>query len=162
MNALKLGDITYKLITIRNQNVILDSDIAELYGVETDELNQAIKNNPEKFPEDYAFELDEEEKKEVIKILDNHKIKFSPELPNVFTKKGVYMLATIISGEKAIETTIGMIEIMDKLVELKPTIARIIESAKSTKEVDIAEKTTTISLNWLATIYKQRVTKPEK
>jgi hypothetical protein len=57
------------------------------------------------------------------------------------------MLATIISGDKAIETIIDMIEIVDKLVELKPTIARIIESAKSTKEIDIAEKTTVISLN---------------
>lgn len=84
------------VISIRNQNVILDSKVAELYGVETREINQAIKNNPDKFPKGYIVELTKEEKEEVIKIFDNPKIKYSPKLPKAFTEKGLYMLATIL------------------------------------------------------------------
>ena len=65
-----------KVLTLRNQSVILDSDVAELYGVETMRINEAVKNNPDKFPEGYIFELSKEEKKEVIENFDNPKVKF--------------------------------------------------------------------------------------
>jgi len=58
------------VITIRNERVLLDSDIAMLYGVETKEINQAVKNNPDKFPDGYVFELEEREKTELVKIFD--------------------------------------------------------------------------------------------
>jgi hypothetical protein len=82
------------------QNVILDSDVAELYGVETMRINEAIKNNPDKFPEGYVFELSKAEKQKVIEIFDNPnpKIKFSPVLPKAFTEKGLYVLATILKS----------------------------------------------------------------
>ena len=102
----KYNDVANKIIAIRDKEVILDSDVAELYGVETREVNQAVKNNPKKFPQGFVFELSKEEKKEVIKIFDNPKIKFSPELPKAFTEKGLYMLATTLTGDKAIHTTI--------------------------------------------------------
>jgi hypothetical protein len=75
-----------KIITIQNKNVLLDSDVAWLYGVDTMHINQAVKRNPDKFPEGYIIGLTESEKKEVITICDNPKIKFSPALPNVFTE----------------------------------------------------------------------------
>jgi hypothetical protein len=58
---MKFKQVEEKIITIRGQNVILDSDVAELYGVETKRINEAVKNNPEKFPEGYIFELDKYE-----------------------------------------------------------------------------------------------------
>jgi len=76
----------------------LDSDVAELYGVETMRINEAVKNNPEKFLEGYVLELSNEEKREVIEIFDNPKVKFSPTLPKAFTEKGLYMLATILKS----------------------------------------------------------------
>ena len=64
-NIVKLNQVEEKILRIQNQNVILNNDVAELYGVETREINQAIKNNPDKFPEGYIFELTKEEKEEV-------------------------------------------------------------------------------------------------
>ena len=90
-------NVEEKIITLRNQQVILDCDVAELYGVATKEINQAVRNNPEKFPEGYIFELDNQEKGEVVKIFDHlQNLRFSPQLPKAFTEKGLYMLATIL------------------------------------------------------------------
>ena len=86
------------IITIRDERVILDSDVAMLYGVETREINQAVKNNPDKFPEGYILSLSNDEKNEVIKIFDNlKKLKFSPTNIKAFTEKGLYMLATPVN-----------------------------------------------------------------
>lgn len=73
-DVVSFSQVEDSVISIRNQNVILDSKVAELYGVETREINQAIKNNPDKFPKGYIVELTKEEKEEVIKIFDNPKI----------------------------------------------------------------------------------------
>lgn len=70
-DIIKLKDVESAIIELRGQRVILDSDVARLYGVETREVNQAIRNNPDKFPEGYVMELTKQEKTEVIKIFDN-------------------------------------------------------------------------------------------
>jgi hypothetical protein len=102
------SQVEEKILTIRGQEVILDSDVAELYGVETMRINEAVKNNPDKFPEGYIFELSKEEKKEVIENFDNPKIKFSPRLPKAFTERGLYMLATILKSPKAAQTILPL------------------------------------------------------
>ena len=112
-----LNDVQDKIITIQNKNVILDSDVAWLYGVETMRVNEAVKNNPNKFPDGYVLELSKEEKAEVIENFDNPKIKFSPALPKAFTEKGLYMLATILKSEKATDTTIAIVEAFAKMRE---------------------------------------------
>ncbi|MDR1860301.1 MAG: ORF6N domain-containing protein [Bacteroidales bacterium] len=105
---LKLSKVEDRIIRLRNQNVIIDSDVAALYGVETREVNQAVKNNPDKFPvgKGYIFELSKTEKEEVVKIFDNPKYKFFPTPPKAFTEKGLYMLATILKSEVATATTL--------------------------------------------------------
>lgn len=101
-------DVEDKMITLRNQQVILSNHVAELYGVETREVNQAVNNNPNKFPEGYIIELNKKEKEEVVKIFDNlGNLLYSPSNPNAFTERGLYMLATILKGPKAEETTIA-------------------------------------------------------
>jgi hypothetical protein len=87
-NIINYKAVEAKVLTIRGQKVILDSDVAVLYGVETMRINEAVKNNPDKFPEGYIFELNKDEKKEVIENFDNPKIKFSPSLPKAFTEEG--------------------------------------------------------------------------
>jgi hypothetical protein len=67
-----------KIITLRGQQVILDKDVAELYGVATMRINEAVKNNPEKFPNNYIFRLNHQEKIWVIENFDNMRLKFSP------------------------------------------------------------------------------------
>ena len=99
----------YRIITLHNQQVILSNHVAELYGVETREINQAVKNNPEKFPEGYIIELDKQEKMEVVKIFDNlGNLLYSPAPPKAFTEKGLYMLATILKSPRAVQTTIEL------------------------------------------------------
>ena len=136
----KFSEVQDKIITIRDKNVILDSDVAELYGVETREVNQAVKNNPKKFPQGFIFELDKEEKKEVVKIFDNPKIKFSPELPKAFTEKGLYMLATVLTGDKAIDTTIAIIEAFAQLRELQKTVAEMSAAPDEFQQKSLMQK----------------------
>jgi hypothetical protein len=95
------------IITLRKQQVILDCDVADLYGVETKEINQAVRNNPEKFPEGYIWAIDDQEKNELVKNFDRfEKQKHSSVLPRAFTEKGLYMLATILKSPRAVQTTI--------------------------------------------------------
>ncbi len=97
-----------KIIVIRDTQVILDRDVAELYGVETREINQALRNNPKKFPPGYVIELNNNEKEELIKNFDRFKkLKHSTVAPHAFTEQGLYMLATILKGDLAISTTIA-------------------------------------------------------
>jgi len=84
-----------KIITLRDQQVILDADVAELYGVETRDINKAVRNNPEKIPPGYIFEINESEKNELVENFHRfERQKHSTVFPKAFTEKGLYMLAT--------------------------------------------------------------------
>jgi len=113
MNTLQA--IESSILEIRNTPVILDCDVATFYGVETMRINEAVKNNPDKFPAGYILELSKQEKKEVIENFDNPKVKFSPSNPKAFTEKGLYMLATILKSKQATETTLAIIEAFAKI-----------------------------------------------
>jgi len=125
MNIVKFNDVNNKIITIREQKVILDSDVACLYGVETKEINQAVKNNPRKFPKGYIIELKKSELHDLRSKILTTNLEMTRVLPKAFTKKGCYMLATILKGEKAIDTTIAIIEAFEKLSELQETVAEL-------------------------------------
>lgn len=93
------------------QQVLIDADVAEIYGVETREINQAVSNNTGKFPDDYVFKLSKEEKSELIKNFDRFgNLKHSSAAPKAFSEKGLYMLATILKSRQATETTLMIIE----------------------------------------------------
>ena len=106
--------------------MILDADVAELYGVETRDINKAVKNNPEKFPFGYIFELNESEKNKLVENFHRfERQKHSTVFPKAFTEKGLYMLATILKSPKAVETTIAIVEAYAKLKELSRVIVEI-------------------------------------
>ena len=116
VNPLDLSnEIKHHLITVRGQLSLLDRDVAALYGVETRIINQAVKNNPDKFPSGYVMELEEREI-EVLRsknlILENKAGKghHSKHGYKVFTERSLYMLATILKGERAVRTTLAIIE----------------------------------------------------
>jgi len=128
-------EVENRIITLRGQQVLLDSDVADLYGVQTKVVNQAVRNNLEKFPEGYIFELDETEKSEVVKNFDHlQKLKFSPQFPKAFTEKGLYMLATILKSPKAVQTTIAIVEAYAKLKELSRVMAEIPQQTADSAE----------------------------
>jgi len=100
---MNLENIKSKIITIQGQQVILDSDAAELYGVETKRVNEAIRNNPDKFPEGYIIVLTDSEKSEVVENFDHlSKLKFSPSPIKGLTEKALYILATILKSPTSI------------------------------------------------------------
>lgn len=99
MNIIRFEQINDRIIALRNKQVLLDSDVAELYGVETRDINKAVKNNPEKFPEGYVIPLTIEEKNELVENFHRFgRLKHSTVVPKAFTEKGLYMLATILKG----------------------------------------------------------------
>ena len=84
-------DVEERMIVLRQQPVLLDCDVAALYGVETKRVNEAVRNNPRKFPTGFIFELDEYEKCEVVEIFDRlKKLKYSTVAPTAFTERGLY------------------------------------------------------------------------
>ena len=141
MKIAKMEDIETRILVIRGENVLLDSDVATIYGVATREINQAVANNPEKFPEGYIIELTAEEKQEVIKNFDHFKkLKYSPYPPNDITEKGLYMLATIIKSDVATQTTLGIIEAFTKIRHLSRTLNQLTESKNESQQKALMQK----------------------
>ena len=107
-----------KIIYIRNQGVIIDRDIAFIYGVSTKRLNEQVKRNKKRFPDDFMFQFTKEEKNEVVANCDHLKtLKFSPNLPYAFTEHGAIMLASVLNSPLAIETSIRVVRAFVKLRE---------------------------------------------
>jgi len=112
------GEIGSKILTLRGQQVMLDRDLAELYGVETKRLNEQVKRNIERFPDDFMFQLNEKEKKELVANCDQFKnLKHSTVNPYVFTEQGIYMLASILKSKTAISVNIAIIRTFKKIRE---------------------------------------------
>ena len=114
------------IIEIRDQKVLIDRDVASLYGVETKRINEAVKNNPDRFPDGYIVEIDKDTKNELVENFDRFKtLKHSSVKPKAFTEKGLYMLATILTSKKAIQVSISIIETFTKTRELSRTIKKL-------------------------------------
>jgi hypothetical protein len=143
MQVIKYDQVQEKIIGIRDQNVIIDTDVAELYGIETKRVNEAVKNNPEKFPDGYLVELNEQEKIELVENFDRfNKLKHSTTAPKAFTEKGLYMLATILKSPKAVETTLAIIDTFAKVRELSRVIHQVQTLPEnSPKQKTLMEKT---------------------
>ena len=151
LEVIRFGDVGGKIISIRGQNVILDSDVAELYGVETRDINKAVKNNPEKFPQGYIFEISNEELNDLrCKNSTTNLSSMTRVLPKAFTRKGCYMLATILKGEKAIETTLAIIEAFDKLSELQATVNEMTKEPDEAKQKSLLKKSGEIISNLIS------------
>ena len=125
-NLVETQDIETRLIVLRGQKVLIDRDVAELYGVETKRVNEAVKNNPDKFPDGYFFTLQGAEKQQLVENFDHFTtLKNSPVEPRAFTEKGLYMLATILKSERATAVTIAIIETFAKVRELKRELVEL-------------------------------------
>lgn len=107
------------IYVIRGHKIMLDSDLAKLYGVKTRVINQAVKRNKSRFPEDFMFRLSDKEKKQVVTNCDHlAKLKFSPVLPYAFTEQGVAMLSSVLKSKRAIEVNIAIMRTFVKLRQI--------------------------------------------
>ena len=117
MNLIKTDEIHSKIYTIRGKQVMLDRDLAVLYNVQTKVLNQAVKRNKERFPENFSFQLTLSEKYELVTNCDRlTNLKHASVNPFVFTEQGVAMLSAILRSETAIQVSI---QIMETFVEMR-------------------------------------------
>lgn len=129
------GEVEKLMLKIRGKDVLLDRDVAMLYGVETRIVNQAVRNNPEKFPKDYIIELNDEESsvlRSKILTLEQKRGKGRHSKYNIkaFTEKGLYMLATILKSPRAINATLAIIETFAMTRQL----TRTMESLQSVED----------------------------
>lgn len=117
MENLTLTEIERMIYVIRNQKVMLDSDLAELYGIEVRALNQAVKRNLSRFPTDFMFQISSEERELLSSQFTSFKKSTSSKkyLPYVFTENGVAMLSSILNSEKAVQVNIAIMRIFTKL-----------------------------------------------
>lgn len=120
------------ILEIRGKKVILDSDLARLYAVPTRTLNQAVKRNQARFPNDFTFQLSSSEKHQVVTNCDHlSRLKFSHQLPRAFTEHGAIMAATILNSRRAVEISVFVVRAFIRLREValahKELAAKLIE-----------------------------------
>jgi len=153
-SVVKVGTIQHRILLIREKKVIIDADLAEFYGVTTKALNQAVRRNNERFPEDFMFQLNKTEKIEVVTNCDHlEKLKYSPVNPLVFTEHGALMAASILNSTRAVEVSLYIVrafvalrravsehkELSQKIIQLERKLAdhddQIIAIIKVIKEL---------------------------
>ena len=133
---LSIEDMIYE---IRGKQVMLDSDLAKLYNVETKRINEAVKNNPYKFPERFSFRLNEKEAEKLLVEIFDQKIEKRGgkyKAPRVFTEQGIAMLSTILKSKVAVETSI---RIMDAFVKMRKIISSNLIEQKYINELVIKD-----------------------
>lgn len=141
--ALPIERIAQSILVIRGQKVMIDADLAELYGVATKRLNEQVKRNLDRFPEDFMFQLSQPEKDEVVANCDHLvKLKYSKSLPFAFTEHGALMAASVLNTPRAVEVSVYVVrafvalrellagnkELAAKLAELEGRIERKLET----------------------------------
>lgn len=149
---ISMEDVQNNIIVLRDEPVILDRDVAALYGVETREINQAVKNNPDKFPAGYLFVLNNQEVAEVrSKILTTPSENTNNEqvMPNflkshynpiAFTERGLYMMATILKSKQAVLTTLAIIDTFASVKELARTIRELNGAANKEEQKGLLKR----------------------
>ena len=107
-----------KILLIRDTKVMIDRDLAQLYGVTTKRLNEQVKRNLKRFPSNFMFQLTEIEKEQVVANCDHlEKLKFSSTLPYAFTEHGIMMLGNVLNSDRAIQFSIKIVEAFVKMRE---------------------------------------------
>ena len=131
-----------RILVIRGQKVMIDADLAELYGVETKRLNEQVKRNRERFPADFMFQLTADEKAEVVANCDHlAKLKFAKSLPFAFSEHGAIQAANVLNSPQAIEMGVYVVR---AFVRLREALASTQDLAR--RLADLEEKTEALTL----------------
>lgn len=141
-DILLLPRIEHQILVIRGQKVMVDADLAALYGVPTKRLNEQVKRNKERFPLDFMFQLDEVEKAEVVANCDHlAKLKFSKSLPYAFSEHGAIQAANVLASSQAVEMGIYIVR---AFVHLRQAASLHSDLAKRLAELE--EKTAVLDM----------------
>ncbi len=179
-DVIKFEDLQDRIIELRCQMVLLDVDVAGLYGVETKRINEAVKNNPDKFPAGYIIELDKSEWEPLKSKFSTSTKGGKVKLPSAFSEKGLYMLATILKSPKAIQATLAVIETFAKIRQLSRSIRDLATVQDKTTQKALMQKSgeliagifdddlqtsdteTSIELNFAVLKFKHTIKKKKK
>ncbi|HEX8974097.1 MAG TPA: ORF6N domain-containing protein [Patescibacteria group bacterium] len=149
--------IENRILLIRGKKVMLDYDLAVLYQVKTMALNQAVKRNIKRFPEDFMFRLTVAEKEEVITNCDHlQKLKYSPHKPLAFTEQGVAMLSSVLKSEKAIQVNIQIMRTFTKIKEM------IISNKELRRKIEELESNYDAKFATIFKVITKLITDPER
>ncbi len=156
--------IMSKILLIRNRKVMIDADLAILYGVTTKRLNEQVKRNSSRFPENFMFQLTSMEKEQVVANCDHlKKLKFSSTMPYVFTEHGTIMLGNVLNSEKAITFSIKIVEVFIRMREYFTDNINVrldIEALK--KKVDNHDKNIELVFNYLDELMDKKENSAER
>lgn len=150
--------ILNKIIEMRGKKVMVNSDLAELYGVTTKRLNEQVKRNIKRFPEDFMFQVTKEEKDSIILQFEHlNKLKFSSTLPYAFTEHGAVMLASVLNSDKAIEVNIQIVRVFTQIRELLASNLDLrLEVEKIKKKVDNQDKNIEVIFRYFDELLEQK------
>ncbi len=156
--------IMSKILLIRNEKVMIDSDLATLYGVTTKRLNEQVKRNIKRFPNNFMFQLTEIEKEMVLANFEHlDKLKFSSTLPYVFTEHGTMMLGNVLSSDRAIEFSIKIVEAFIKMREfLSNNLTSKIDIEEIKKRLDNNDKNVELLFSYLDEMMDKNKNKVER
>lgn len=162
LQMIREQEIEACLIELRGQKVLLDRDVAMLYGVETKRVNEAVRNNPDKFPEGYVITLNESEIRHLRSKISTTNLSFKVRaIPKVFTEKGLYMLATVLKSPRATATTLAIIESFSHLRELSRNLNILSAEPDEAKQKTLAERSSELLQELLSVEEKGDVTETE-
>ncbi|WEK20315.1 MAG: ORF6N domain-containing protein [Candidatus Pedobacter colombiensis] len=157
--------IINKIIILRDKKVMIDRDLAALYGVTTKRLNEQVKRNQKRFPDDFMFQITKEEKEMIILKFSHHApMKYSAALPYVFTEHGAVMLASVLNSDKAIEVNIQIVRVFIQIRQvLLDNIELRLEIASIKNKVDNQNKNIELVFKYLDEfLEKKEDSRPER
>ena len=155
--------IANKIYFIRNQKVMLDRDLAALYGIETKVLNQAVKRNMSRFPEDFMFQLTEIEFQNLKSQIVTSSWGGSRKLPSAFTEHGVLMLSSVLKSDEAIQVNIQIMRIFTKVRQmLLDTTELKIDILQIQKKLENHDKNIELVFSYLDELTEKKENEPNR
>ncbi len=152
------GNIEDRILLIRGQRVMLDRDLAQLYGVETKNLNRQVRRNLLRFPAEYMFQLTDKEKAEVVTNWHHlSNLRFSHQLPYAFTEHGVAMLSAVLNSERAVRLSI---HIIDAFIRLRKMLSSHRELVHKIEELERKYSKHEMEITTVFKVLKKLMEKP--
>ena len=154
------NEIENRIFTFRNTQVMIDRDLAEMYGVDTKVLNQAVKRNIERFPKSFRFQLTENERNELVTICDRlKKLKHSSTFPYAFTEQGIAMLSAVLRSDTAVMVSI---KIMNAFVQMRKLALNSAGLFQRVNKIEVKQLETDQKFEQIFKALESRTEQPEK
>lgn len=147
-----------KIMVLRNKKVMIDRDLAELYGVTTKRLNEQVKRNSKRFPDDFMFQVTAAEKEQLINMFAHlNGLKYSPVLPYAFTEHGAVMLASILNSDQAIAVNIQVVRVFTQIRQMLTDNTELrLEIEKIKNKLDNQDKNIELVFQYLDELLEQK------